>query len=54
MVIKAVKLSADGKTVTLDIEDMRPVSCVVLKMKIKAADGAAITQEVNFTINALE
>ncbi|MBI3874652.1 MAG: hypothetical protein HY300_01510 [Verrucomicrobia bacterium] len=49
--IKSAKLSADGKTVTLEIADLKPVMQQLLKFQLKAADGTAIEQQVMHTIN---
>jgi len=51
LAIDAVKLSADGKTVSLSIPTIQPVTNMVLKYKIKAADGTLINQEINNTVN---
>jgi hypothetical protein len=51
--IKSVKLSADGKTVSLEIPELKRVYCMVLKYKIKAADGTLINQQINNTINVV-
>ncbi|MDX2022942.1 MAG: DUF6797 domain-containing protein [Deltaproteobacteria bacterium] len=46
-------LSKDGRTVTVQIDDLRPVDQMLLKFKLKAADGAAITQSVVHTIHVV-
>ena len=51
--ITAAKLGADGKTVTLTIEDLRPVNQQSLKWDIKAADGTSIAQEIQETIHEI-
>jgi hypothetical protein len=51
--IIAAKLGADGKTVTLTIEDLRPVNQQSLKWDIKAADGTTIAQEIQETIHEI-
>jgi len=51
--ITGAKLSADGRTVTLHITDLKPVMQQLLTFKLKAADGTAISQQVLHTINAL-
>ncbi|HYG76629.1 MAG TPA: DUF6797 domain-containing protein [Planctomycetota bacterium] len=51
--IKSAKLSEDGKTLTLEIPTLKPVTNFILKFKLKSADGAPINQELNYTINAL-
>jgi hypothetical protein len=49
--ITSIKLSADGKTVTLELADLKPVMQMNVKYNIKAADGTAIKSEVYNTIN---
>ena len=51
--ITAAKLGADGKTVTLTIEDFRPAMQQSLKWDIKAADGQAISQDIQQTIHEI-
>ena len=51
--ITGAKLSADGKTVTLAIADLKPVMQQLLTFKLKAADGTAINQQVMHTINVV-
>ncbi len=49
--VKSATLSADGKTVTLSIDGLKPVSYVAIKYKLTGADGAKISQELDYTIN---
>ena len=51
--IESVKLSPDGKTVSLIIPGLKPVTNVVIKYKVTAADGTAISQELCNTINVM-
>jgi glucose/arabinose dehydrogenase len=51
--IKGTKLSADGKTLTVQIADIKPVMQQSLKFNLKAADGTAIAQEIQHTIHAI-
>ncbi len=51
--ITAAKLAADGKTISLTVEDLKPVTNQSIKYKIKAADGSALSQEIFHTINVL-
>jgi hypothetical protein len=51
--IQSAKLLPDGKTVSLKIEGLKPVHHLVIRYKIKGADGAAITQELDYTINKI-
>jgi hypothetical protein len=51
--VKGAELSADGKTVTLKFEALKPVHELVIKYKIRGADGAPINQELDYTINRI-
>ena len=51
--ITAAKLSADGKTVTLAIADLKPVNQQLLKFRLKTADGSEFKQDVLHTINVI-
>ena len=49
--IQAASLLPDGKTVALKIDGLKPVHHLVIKYKIKGADGTPINQELDYTIN---
>lgn len=49
--ITSIKLSADGKTIVLELAEVKPVMQMNVKYNIKAADGTAIKSEVYNTIN---
>ena len=51
--IKSAKLSADGKTVTLEIADLKPVMGQSINFNLKAKDGTEINQVIQHTINAI-
>jgi hypothetical protein len=51
--VTAAKVSADGKTVTLEIEDLRPTWSMEIKYNVKAADGAAVQGFLHNTIHRL-
>jgi glucose/arabinose dehydrogenase len=51
--ITAAKVLDDGRTVSLDIEGFRPVTNLIIKFSIRAADGSKIQTEVSLTINRL-
>ncbi len=51
--ITGTKLSPDGKTLTVEVADLKPVMQQTLKFNLKAADGTPISQEVMHTIHAL-
>ncbi|MBX3731556.1 MAG: hypothetical protein KF791_03065 [Verrucomicrobiae bacterium] len=49
--ISGARLGADGRTVTLTIEDLRPVMQQSLKWDLEAADGTRVSQEIQQTIH---
>ncbi len=49
--VKSAKLSADGKTLALELSDVIPVMQQRVKLSVKAADGAEVQQEVWHTIH---
>jgi hypothetical protein len=49
--IKSAKLSADGLTVTLSINDFKPVMQQSLKWDLKAKDGTTVAQEIQHTVH---
>lgn len=51
--IKSAKLLPDKKTVLLEIPEIKPVNQYKLKVKIAAADGSPISQDIYGTIHRL-
>jgi mono/diheme cytochrome c family protein len=49
--IYGAELSGDGRTVTLEIDDLKPVDQMLVKFRFKAEDGSAMTQSTMFTIH---
>jgi glucose/arabinose dehydrogenase len=49
--IKEIKLSPDGKTVSIELAKVRPVMQMNIKYNINAADGSAIKSEIFNTIH---
>lgn len=49
--IEYINLSADKRTVSIALKDVKPVEQMGIKMKLKAADGATISTELDYTIN---
>ncbi|WP_435008566.1 DUF6797 domain-containing protein [Tundrisphaera lichenicola] len=49
--IESAKLSEDGKTVTLEIEDLKPVMQMRIRGRLRSADGQRVPVEVYNTIN---
>lgn len=53
LTVKAARLSADRKSVFLEIPDLRPAMQMQLKYELKSADGAELRGQVTNTIHAL-
>lgn len=51
--IKSATLAADGKTVFLEIPDMRPVHMLRIRCRIRAADRSRISLDIYSTIHRL-
>lgn len=51
--VKSAKLSADGKSVFLEIPDLKPVDQMRIKMHIKGADGTEVPAEIVNTIHVV-
>ena len=51
--VQAARLSADKKTVFLEIAGLRPVMQMKIKFALTAADGASVAQEIYNTIHRL-
>lgn len=51
LAIKSAKLSPDGKSLVLEIPGLKPVTNMILNMKIQAADGTRLYQEICNTIH---
>ena len=51
--VRSAKLDGDGKTVHLEIPGLMPVNNMIVRLKLKAADGTRINQEICNTINKM-
>ncbi|PYK97142.1 MAG: heme-binding protein, partial [Verrucomicrobia bacterium] len=51
--ITAAKVSPDGKTVTLAIDDLRPANVQIIRFNLKAKDGTPVNSEIQHTIHAI-
>ncbi len=51
--IKGARLSADARTVTLDIPSLAPTQCYELKVNLQATDGATFARSLHGTIHQL-
>jgi hypothetical protein len=51
--IKSVEVSEDGKSVFLTVDGLQPVMQMRIKMNIKGADGSAVPNQVDHTINVV-
>jgi glucose/arabinose dehydrogenase len=49
--VSKAALSPDGKTVTLDLPGFRPMTNLILKFTIRAADGQRVSHTLSLTIN---
>ena len=49
--VRAARLSADQRRVTLEIPGLKPVMQMKIKFVLRAADGAAVEGEIHNTIN---
>ena len=53
LTITATRLGADGRTVFVAIDDLKPVMQQSLKFNLKAEDGTVLAQEVQHTIHEM-
>jgi len=53
LTVKSVKLSADGKTVFLEVPDLLPAMQVHLRYNLETAAGGVLRQEIYYTIHEL-
>ena len=53
LTINSAKLSADGRSVTLEIEDFKPVMQQTISFGLETKDGTEIRQEIMHTVNVL-
>ena len=51
VLIRSAKLLPDGKTVFLELPQLKPVMQMKIRFRLKAADGAPVEQEIYSTIN---
>jgi glucose/arabinose dehydrogenase len=51
--ITKAQLSADARTVTVDIADFKPVMQQFLKWNLQAADGTPVAQEIQHTVHVI-
>ncbi len=51
--VKSAKVSADGRTVTLEIDDLKPVMQMRIRYQLKSMDGQELKSEVYHTINRI-
>ncbi len=52
--VRAARLSRDGATVLLELEDLREVDQMQVSFELKAIDGAPVRYEISNTVNKLE
>ena len=51
--IRSAVLKEDGRTVALDIPELKPVTNLVLKFNLKAADGTPVVLDLNYTLHVV-
>jgi hypothetical protein len=51
--VQSATVLPDGKTVSLKLGKLQPVHHLVIRYKIRGADGSAISQELDYTINRI-
>ena len=51
--VKSAKLSADGKTLTLELEEVKPVMQMKIAFKLASADKSPLNFEIHNTIHAV-
>jgi len=51
--IRSSKLQADGKTLSLEMPDLKPMTNLVLKFRLKSAAGAPVDVELDYTLHAV-
>jgi len=49
--VKSAKLLPDGRTVWLEMPDLRPMTNLILKFRLKAADGSPVQHELDYTLH---
>jgi hypothetical protein len=49
--IKSSVLKEDGRTVALEIPGLKPVTNLVIKFRLKAADGSPVALELDYTLH---
>jgi hypothetical protein len=54
VVMKSARLLADGKTVFLEMPDLRPVMQMEIKYNLQASDGKALRSQFWLTLNKLD
>ncbi len=54
LAVSKATVSADGKTVKLDLPDLAPTWCMEIKYRVKGTDGRAVVGTIHNTIHALE
>jgi glucose/arabinose dehydrogenase len=51
--VQSASLSADGKTVSLKLPDLKPVMQMKIEMNVKSADGTPVKRTLHHTINVV-
>jgi hypothetical protein len=51
--IKSARLLKDGRTVVLEIPDLRPADQIKIRLYLDSADGEIVSQDIHGTIHKL-
>jgi hypothetical protein len=53
LTIRSASLSDDGRTLTIEADDLRPTWCMEIRYSLKSADGQSIDGTIHNTIHRL-
>jgi hypothetical protein len=53
LAVKSARLLPDGKTIALEIPEIKPTWCMEINVSIRAADGRPVTRRIHNTIQVL-
>jgi hypothetical protein len=53
LTVTGARVSADGRTVTLEVAGLRPTWCMEVKYAVKAPDGSAVEGVIHNTVHRL-
>ena len=53
LTVRGAALSADGKTLTVDVAELRPTWCMEIKYSLRSTEGPPVHGVIHNTIHAL-